>query len=56
MGARYRSLQQFFKWLVAEEELETSPLAKVARPKVPEIPVPVVSRRPRRPAASAGTG
>jgi site-specific recombinase XerD len=40
---RYRSLQQFFKWLVDEEELEVSPLAKVARPKVPEIPVPVVS-------------
>lgn len=43
VATRWRSLQQFFKWLVAEEELETSPLAKVARPKVPEVPVPVVS-------------
>jgi site-specific recombinase XerD len=40
---RYRSLQQFFKWAVAEEEIAASPLAKVARPIVPETPVPVVS-------------
>lgn len=40
---RWRSLQQFFRFLVAEEDLEVSPLAKIARPKVPETPVPVVS-------------
>lgn len=42
VATRWRSLQQFFKWLVAEEEIEVSPMAKVARPKVPEVPVPVV--------------
>jgi integrase len=40
---RYRSLQQFFKYLMEEGELEVSPLAKVPRPIVPETPVPVVS-------------
>lgn len=40
---RYRSLQQFFKWAVEEEEITESPMAKVARPVVPETPVPVVS-------------
>src|SRR5688500_9906720 len=43
VATRFRSLQQFFRWLVDEGELEVSPLAKVARPKVPEIPVPVVT-------------
>lgn len=42
VATRFRSLQQFFRWLVDEEELTVSPLEKVARPKVPEIPVPVV--------------
>jgi integrase len=39
---RYRSLQQFFRYLVEEGELPASPLARVPRPKVPETPVPVV--------------
>lgn len=43
VATRFRSLQQFFRWLVDEEEIAESPLAKVARPKVPEIPVPVVT-------------
>lgn len=40
---RYRSLQQFFKFLHEEGEIETSPFAKVPRPKVPDTPVPVVT-------------
>jgi site-specific recombinase XerD len=40
---RYRSLQQWFKWLYDEEELETNPMARMKPPKVPEQPVPVLS-------------
>ncbi|WP_370325317.1 tyrosine-type recombinase/integrase [Euzebya sp.] len=40
---RYRSLQQFFKWLEAEEEVEHSPMAKLRPPRVPEQPVPILS-------------
>jgi site-specific recombinase XerD len=43
VGCRFRSLQQFFRYLAEEDEIEVSPLAKMDRPKVPEIPVPVVS-------------
>lgn len=39
----YRSLQQFMKYLQTEEEIERSPMEHVAKPIVPEIPVPVVS-------------
>jgi site-specific recombinase XerD len=38
---RYRSLQQFFKWLLAEGEIDASPMANTKPPKVPEKPVPV---------------
>lgn len=31
---RYRSLQQFFKWLVNEEEIGESPMAKMKPAKV----------------------
>ncbi len=37
---RYRSLQQFFKWLELEEEVDHSPMTKMRPPKVPEQPVP----------------
>ncbi len=40
---RYRSLQQFFKWLVEEDELEADPMASMKPPHVPEQPVPVLS-------------
>lgn len=42
VAMRFRSIQQFCKWLVAEEELEVSPIARIPRPFVPEVPVPVV--------------
>jgi site-specific recombinase XerD len=38
----YRSIQQFTKWLVAEDELELNPMAGLDPPKVPEQPVPVL--------------
>lgn len=42
-GIRYRSLQQFFRWLVAEDEIQVSPMGNMTPPTVPEQPVPVVS-------------
>ncbi len=39
---RYRALQQWFKWLLAEEEITASPMALTQAPRVPEVPVPVV--------------
>ena len=41
-GVRYRSLVQFFKWLVAEEEIETHPMSRMSAPVAPEVPIPVV--------------
>lgn len=39
----FRALQQFMKFLQQEEKLDRSPLEHVAKPLVPETPVPVVS-------------
>lgn len=36
---RYRALQQFFKWCLEEGEIQTSPMANMRAPKVPEEPV-----------------
>lgn len=35
----YRSLQQFFKWLAAEEEIDSNPFVTMKPPQVPEQPV-----------------
>jgi site-specific recombinase XerD len=40
---RYRSLQQFFKWLVEEGEIPDDPMASMHPPRVPEQLVPIVS-------------
>jgi site-specific recombinase XerD len=40
---RYRSLQQFFKWLVAEGEIKTSPMVGMDPPTIPEAPPPVLT-------------
>jgi site-specific recombinase XerD len=40
---RYRAVQQFFRWAVEEGELETSPMARMKPPMVPEDPPPVIS-------------
>ena len=39
----YRAIQQFFNWLVREEELERSPMATLRPPLVPEQLAPVLS-------------
>lgn len=39
----YRSLQQFWKWLEREGEIERSPMALMSPPAVPEQPVPILT-------------
>jgi len=43
VARHYRELQQFWVWLVADEELEASPYERMSPPRVPERPVPVLS-------------
>ncbi|WP_232303740.1 site-specific integrase [Pseudofrankia sp. DC12] len=38
----YRGLQQWFGWLIAEDEIERSPLDRMRPPVVPDKPVPVL--------------
>ena len=42
-ATRYRDLQQLFKWLINEGEIEDSPMAKMKPPKIGEIPVPIIA-------------
>lgn len=42
-GNKFRSLQQFFRYLVEEGEMRESPMAKMRPPKAPDAPVPVLS-------------
>jgi site-specific recombinase XerD len=39
---RYRGLQAFFKWAVAEDELDANPMSGMEPPKIPEEPPPVL--------------
>jgi integrase/recombinase XerC len=43
VSVRYRSLQQWFGWLLDEEEIDTDPMARMDAPLVPEQPVPILS-------------
>ena len=36
-------MQQFFGWLVWEEEIDRSPMERMRPPRVPEAPVPVLT-------------
>lgn len=42
LSQRFRSLQQYFKWLAVEGEIERSPMATMRPPQVPETPPPVL--------------
>lgn len=42
VSADFRALQQFFKWLVREEEIERNPMEGAVGPIVPEQPVTVL--------------
>lgn len=44
---RYSSLQQLFKWLYEEGEIETNPFDRIRKPKIEETPVPIVTRDER---------
>lgn len=39
----FRALQQFWKWALEEEEIYRSPMERMKPPRVPDVPVPVVS-------------
>ncbi|MEU8820618.1 tyrosine-type recombinase/integrase [Actinoplanes sp. NPDC048796] len=39
---KHKGLQQFFRWLVEEEDLERSPLARVKQPKTAQTLIPVL--------------
>jgi integrase len=54
---QYRALQQFFKWLAAEEEIP-DPTAGMKPPRVPDEPVPVFTgdELPRLQRACSGRG
>ena len=43
VATRYRGLQQLFKWLLEEEEIDRSPMERMKPPTVPEAPVPILS-------------
>ena len=42
VAKHYRSLQQLFRWLVVDGELDRSPMESMSPPAVPEQPVPVL--------------
>jgi site-specific recombinase XerD len=42
VAKHHRSLQQLFRWLVSDGELERSPMETMSPPAVPEQPVPVL--------------
>jgi site-specific recombinase XerD len=42
VAARYRSVQQFFKWAAEEGLVRQSPMATMRPPKIPESPPPVI--------------
>ena len=42
-AVRFRALRRFYNWLVDEEIMEKSPMARMIEPSVPEEPVPILS-------------
>lgn len=43
VSVRYRALQQWFAWMLEQDEISTDPTARMHPPIVPERPVPVLS-------------
>jgi site-specific recombinase XerC len=56
VAQRFRSLQQFFKWLDQEGEVKASPMANMRPPHVPETPPPVIREEELRRLLSACEG
>ena len=42
VSAEFRALQQFWKWMVREDEITVNPMVGLEAPIVPEQPVPVL--------------
>jgi site-specific recombinase XerD len=42
-GTRYRGLQQLFRWLLEEGEIQESPMARMRPPRLEERAVPIIS-------------
>ena len=42
-AVRFRALRRFYNWLVDEEIMTASPMARMIEPAVPEQPVPILS-------------
>lgn len=53
---RFRSLQQWFKWLVDEDELDANPMRRLKAPKLDETVVPVLSDENLRNLLAATSG
>ncbi|MEU7842668.1 phage integrase N-terminal SAM-like domain-containing protein [Micromonospora sp. NPDC049114] len=45
---KHKGLQQFFKWLLAEEDIDRSPMDRVRQPKTPQKLIPIIQTRTRR--------
>jgi len=56
VSQRFRSLQQFFKWLRDEGEIKESPMANMKPPHVPEEPPPVLREADLRKLLAACNG
>lgn len=56
VAVRFRSLQQFFKWLVDEGEMDVSPMAGMSAPTVPVEPVEVLDIEAARKLVATCTG
>jgi site-specific recombinase XerD len=53
---RYRSVQQLFKWLLDDEEIDTNPMARMSPPKLEEKLVPILSATQIKQLLKACTG
>jgi site-specific recombinase XerD len=55
-ATRYRALQQLFRWLVEEGEVQASPMVNMRPPTIEEAPVPVLSADDQRRLLAACAG
>ena len=55
-AVRYRSLQQWFKWCVEEEEIDADPMARISAPTVPEQPIPLLTEQELKALLATCTG
>jgi site-specific recombinase XerD len=55
-ATRYRDLQQLFKWLTEEGEIQESPMARMRPPKLDERPIPIIAEADLRALFAACNG